>query len=59
MISIPITPEAYRAIKRVLPKTNDAASLGGDGLIRIWLDQGTLNGSVASAGPARVLAREL
>jgi hypothetical protein len=38
MIAIPITPAAYEAIKRMSPKTN-AASLGEDGLVRIWLDR--------------------
>jgi hypothetical protein len=38
MIAIPITPAAYEAIKRMSPKTN-AASLGADGLVRIWLDR--------------------
>jgi hypothetical protein len=39
MISIPITPAAYKAIKRMLPQTDGAASPGSDGLVRIWLDR--------------------
>jgi hypothetical protein len=39
MIAIPITPAAYRAIRRMLPRTNGEASPGADGLIRVWLDR--------------------
>jgi hypothetical protein len=39
MIAIPITPPAYKAIKRMLPRTNGAAVPGSDGLVRIWLDR--------------------
>lgn len=37
MVSIPITPEAFEAIRATLPQR--AAGRGPDGLIRIWLDR--------------------
>jgi hypothetical protein len=39
MIAIPITAEAYGAIKASLSELNNqAAAPGPDGLIRVWLD---------------------
>jgi predicted CopG family antitoxin len=41
MISISITPEAYKAIKATLPDAAESwpAQTDGRGLIRIWLDR--------------------
>ena len=39
MVSIPITPEAFEAIRPTLPHSDAPPIQGPDGLIRIWLDR--------------------
>jgi len=40
MISIPITEEAYEALKARVPRINQApTSKGRNGMMRIWLDR--------------------
>jgi len=40
MISIPITEEAYEALKATMPGIDQApTSIGSDGQVEIWLDR--------------------
>ena len=51
MIAIPITPQAYEAIRATLPETDDAPPKGADGMIRVWLDRRFVDRLKALRGP--------
>jgi hypothetical protein len=39
MISIPITGQAYQALKARIPRIDERTPQGGNGKIRIWVDR--------------------
>ena len=51
MISIPITEEAYEALKARIPQIDQASSKSRNGRIRIWLDRKFVDQLLALRGP--------
>jgi predicted CopG family antitoxin len=52
MISIPITEEAYEALKATIPRIDHAAtSKGRNGKMRIWLDRKIVDRLLHLRGP--------
>jgi hypothetical protein len=52
MITIPITEEAYEALKARIPRIDQApTSKGRNGLMRIWLDRKIVDWLLTHSGP--------
>ena len=52
MIAITITPEAYGAVRAMLPASDDRTpAKGADGQIRLWLDRRFVDRLTAMRGP--------